>query len=99
MLAPIPFIMGHDQVRQHVISRKDITIIDDYVEDGILYLAMSADLDQAQCYMTLPDQTQQLPLSYDAGTRTIAFAYTNLNVSIYVIDENGHSATIIISPK
>lgn len=99
MLAPLPFIMTNNQSHPNAAAQESISIISDYVEDDVIYLEISSPLSLEQCYMIMPDQTQQPPISYDESSRTIAFPYAELNVSIYVVDENGHSATIIISPK
>lgn len=99
VFAPIPFWVANQKAHEHSLMQGNIYIVDDYLADGIIYLTLSVDLNWEQCYMILQDSTQQAPVSYDEASRKIAFPYTKSDASIYVVAENGTSATIIITPK
>lgn len=98
LLIPIPFLMIDRQINPPA-SRAEILILDDYMENDILYMELSTCVNSQKCYLTLPDGSKVNPISYDGLEKLIAFPYYHDEVSIYLESEkNTASATVIITP-
>ncbi len=98
----VPFFLYSSPANVTQVGKNSTTLtVESHHEDnGIFYLTLSGgEIDYSGIRLVKNDGTENNILSFDAATSTIAFAYTEDDLNIYIPQDTGATLHLLLSPK
>jgi hypothetical protein len=98
----IPFYLYSSPANVTQVGKNSTTlVVESHHEDkGVFYLTLSGgEIDYSGIRLVKADGSENNILSFDAATSTIAFAYTEEDLNIYIPQDTGATLHLLLSPK